>query len=59
MRHTHATLDLKVGVPLYIVSKRLGHNSIEITADVYAKMLPGQDEDVARAVATAVKAAQS
>jgi hypothetical protein len=41
------------------VSKRLGHNSIELTADTYSHLLPGQDEDVAGAVAESIKAAKS
>ncbi|WP_407639952.1 tyrosine-type recombinase/integrase [Alicyclobacillus vulcanalis] len=34
--HTHATWLLESGVDLKIVSERLGHSSITITADIYA-----------------------
>lgn len=34
-RHTHATILLRAGVPLTIVSRRLGHETISQTADVY------------------------
>ena len=37
-RHTAATLLLDEGIPLEIVSAILGHASISITADVYAKV---------------------
>jgi len=34
-RHTAATVMLALGVPLKVVSERLGHSSTKITADVY------------------------
>lgn len=37
-RHTAATLMIERGVPLEIVSAILGHSSISITADIYAKI---------------------
>ena len=37
-RHTAATLMLKRGVPLEVVSKILGHASIAVTADIYAHL---------------------
>ncbi|MDT2010318.1 site-specific integrase [Rhodococcus opacus] len=41
LRHTHATLLLTAGVPVTVVSKRLGHASSTITLDVYGHVLPG------------------
>jgi integrase len=35
IRHTAATVALEQGVPLKVVSERLGHSSVSITADVY------------------------
>jgi len=40
LRHTHASLLLAAGVPIHIVSLRLGHNSIKTTVDTYGHMLP-------------------
>lgn len=40
LRHTHATLLLLAGVPVKIVSERLGHASTAFTMDVYASVLP-------------------
>jgi integrase len=37
-RHTAATMLLEAGVPLEVVSAILGHSTIGITADVYAKV---------------------
>lgn len=47
LRHTAATAGLAAGVPIHVVSKRLGHASISITLDVYGHLL--QDEDEAAA----------
>lgn len=38
-RHTHATMLLERGEAIEIVSKRLGHSSIAITAKVYSHIL--------------------
>lgn len=36
LRHGHATLLLEMGEDLKIISDRLGHSTISITADIYA-----------------------
>jgi len=36
LRHGHASLVLAAGVPIEIVSRRLGHSSLAITADTYS-----------------------
>jgi integrase len=38
-RHTHATMLLEAGEDLELVSKRLGHSSINITAKTYSHVL--------------------
>jgi integrase len=47
-RHTHASLMLQQGVPLKVVSERLGHSSMSVTADVYAHIIPGMQENAAQ-----------
>ena len=47
LRHTHATLLLKAGVPVKVVSERLGHASPVITMNTYAHVLPGMQADAA------------
>jgi integrase len=47
LRHTHATLLLKAGVHIKIVSERLGHSSIALTADTYSHVLPGMQDEAA------------
>jgi integrase len=50
MRHTAATLLLRAGVPLHVVSERLGHADTTITASLYAHVLQGQQADAAQAL---------
>jgi integrase len=47
LRHTHATLLLGEGVPIKVVSERLGHSEVSITLDVYAHCLPAMDQGAA------------
>lgn len=51
LRHTHASLALKAGVPVKVVSERLGHESPAFTLKQYAHVLPGMQAEAARAVA--------
>lgn len=43
LRHTWATIALTNGVPLTVVSERLGHADPSITLRVYAHLLPSAD----------------
>ncbi len=48
LRHTHGTLlSLKAGVPVKVVSERLGHSSPAFTMTVYQHVLPGMQADAA------------
>lgn len=51
LRHTWATLALQQGVALKVVSERLGHSSIAITADTYQHVTEGMDREAAEMVA--------
>jgi len=55
LRHGAASLMLAGGIPLAIVSKRLGHSSVSITADVYSHLLPGVGRQAADAMEAAVR----
>lgn len=48
LRRTCASLLLSAGVQPNVVQQRLGHKRIEITLDIYAHVLPGQQWDAAR-----------
>lgn len=43
LRHTHATILLRAGVPVHIVAKRLGHRDPSVTLDRYADVIPDDD----------------
>lgn len=45
LRHSHGSHLLANGVPLPVVSQRLGHSSVRTTADIYSHMIHGQDDD--------------
>lgn len=48
LRHPHGTLLIKEGVPVKVVSKRLGHANIAFTLETYRNVLPGMQGDAAR-----------
>jgi integrase len=48
LRHSHASQLLDDGVPLPVVSQRLGHSSVRVTADIYSHAMHGQDDEAAR-----------
>jgi integrase len=47
LRHTHASLLLKAGVPVKVVSERLGHSNPSFTMTVYQHVLPGMQAEAA------------
>lgn len=49
LRDTHASLLAKHGVPLEVISQRLGHSNIAITAERYLYIYRERDADAARA----------
>jgi integrase len=51
LRHSWATAALKAGVPVKVVSDRLGHSSARITLDVYTASVPALDAEAATLVA--------
>lgn len=48
LRHTHATLLLKAGVPIKVVSERLGHSTPGFTMATYQHVIPGMQEEAAQ-----------
>jgi integrase len=45
LRHSHGSHMLANGVPLPVVSQRLGHSSVRTTADIYSHAIHGQDDE--------------
>ena len=58
LRHTHASVLLSSGVPVKVVSERLGHASPSITLGVYAHVMPGDQRAAADLLAGLVGEAQ-
>jgi integrase len=48
LRHSAATVLLAAKVDLKVVSELLGHSSVAITADIYAHVLPEQQQEVVK-----------
>lgn len=53
-RHSHATTLLRAGVPVHIVSKRLGHKDPSVTLNVYADAIPEDDDRAVQVFSRAV-----
>ena len=51
LRHIHATLLLKAGVPIKVVSERLGHSTPGFTMATYQHVIPGMQEEAAQTFA--------
>ena len=54
IRHSYATAALAAGVPVKVLSQRLGHADVSMTLRVYAHVLPGDDEAAAALVASVI-----
>jgi integrase len=54
LRHTHASLGLAAGVPVKVMSERLGHATSSFTADAYQHVTPALEEQAASTVARLV-----
>jgi integrase len=54
LRHGQASIMLAAGVDMTVVSKRLGHSGIRITADTYTHLLEGVGRQAAEAAAALV-----
>ncbi len=50
--HTHATLLLKAGVPIKVVSERLGHSTPGFTMATYQHVIPRMQEQAAETFAS-------
>ncbi|MDP8954159.1 MAG: site-specific integrase, partial [Actinomycetota bacterium] len=54
LRHTHASLGLAAGVPVKLMSERLGHATAAFTQDVYMHAIPALEEAAANQIAELV-----
>lgn len=49
-RHSHASNLIDAGVPLFKISKRLGHSSVSMTTDIYGHLIREDDDDIMNAM---------
>jgi integrase len=54
LRHTHASWMIAAGVDLFVLQRRLGHESITTTTETYAHLLPDQQRAAAAAAGRAL-----
>lgn len=47
LRHAHATLLLRAGIPMRVISDQLGHSSMAITAGIYTHVIPAAQREAA------------
>ncbi len=55
LRHTWATLALRAGIDIKIVSERLNHSSTNITREIYTHVTPPMQSDAAERVAALLR----
>ncbi len=54
LRHTYATVALKAGIDVKVLSARLGHASTTITRERYQHVTPEMDAEAAAVVAATI-----
>ncbi len=54
LRHTHATIALGAGIPVKVISERLGHETPAFTLKQYAHVIPGMQAEAAAQIASLV-----
>lgn len=47
LRHSHVSLLIKMGVPLFEIKERLGHEKFETTANTYGHLYPDKQDQLA------------
>ncbi len=58
LRHCSASLLLNSGIPVLVVSRRLGHARASITSDVYGHLLPSMQDEAAELIDNLVTATE-
>lgn len=51
LRHTHATMGLAAGIPVKVMSTRLGHATTAFTQDIYMHLVPSLEDSAAEQIA--------
>ena len=58
LRHTQATQLMAAGVPVKVISERLGHSTVAITMDVYSHVLPHMQAEAVKVIEAVLDAAK-
>lgn len=58
LRHSHAAALISAGYSLTYVQRRLGHESIKTTSDLYGHLLPELDDDAMASIETSLTGAR-
>jgi integrase len=58
LRHSHASALISSGHSLTYVQRRLGHESIKTTSDLYGHLLPEADDDAMESIETSLSGAR-
>jgi integrase len=59
LRHSHASLLVKLGIQPKIISDRLGHSNISITMDLYSHVYKDTNKEVANMFDTLIRTSTS
>ena len=54
-RHSHAFLLLSFGVPITVISQRLGHSDINMTLNTYSHLMPRDEDKAINMINTLIK----
>jgi integrase len=54
LRHTHATIALRAGIPTKVISERLGHSTPAFTLSQDAHVMPGMQAEAAAKIAALI-----
>jgi integrase len=54
LRHSHASMARDAGVPVEVLSRRLGHSRTSTTSDLYVTTHRSRDREAAEAVSVAI-----
>ena len=58
LRHSQATLLINAGIPVKVVSERLGHSTVQITQDIYTHVMPHMQQQAVSVIEEMLKDAR-
>ena len=46
LRHSHASMLVNMGMPINMISKRLGHENVQTTLDIYTHLYESKEKEL-------------